>query len=446
MKRQADAVPVTSDLVADVSRIKLYRKIGRRILPILFVGLVVAYLDRLNISYAKTQMQADFAMSDAVYGLGAGIFFLGYMLFEVPSNLILVRVGARMWLFRIMFSWGVISALMMFVENAWHFYVMRFLLGVAEAGFIPGVLLYLTGWFPAEWRARTTAKFLAGTVLAGILGGPIAAAILGPTDGLAGLHGWQWLFLIEGLAAVVLSFVLLASLQSSPDRVAWLTEVEKEAVRSDLRAEGSQTSTHAHVLVAVRDPRTVHLVALFFFSVFSVGGVSFWAPQVIAQSGVASPTGVVLLSAVPYTVAIGIQLWIARSSDRRGDRKWHIVGASVLGSCGWALTLLGSNIVTALAGLSMALTGAVAATLVLTIPPSYLHGAAVAGGLALIHAMGNLGTFASPYAVGVLSTATGTLTVALAVLAASPLLCALLALFLPPSLARVPRTAAGHLA
>lgn len=431
---------MSDELHEEISRAALYRKIGRRILPLLFVGIVVAYLDRLNVSFAKSQMQTDFPMSDAVYGLGAGIFFLGYMLFEVPSNLILARVGARMWLFRIMLSWGVVSVLTMFVNSEISFYVMRFLLGVAEAGFIPGVLVYLTGWFPAEWRARATAKFLSGAVLAGIIGGPLAAAILEPTDGLAGLRGWQWLFLIEGAAAVALSFVLLAALQPSPDKVSWLSDAEKDAVRSDLAAQDRQESPHGDLRAAIRDRRTVHLIALYFFAVFSVGGVSFWAPQVIARSGVASPTGVVLLSAVPYAVAIGIQLLIARSSDRRRDRKWHIIGASVLGSCGWALTLWGSNPIAALIGLSMALTGVVAATLVLTMPPTYLQGAAAAGGLALVHALGNLGTFASPYAVGVISTATGTLTVALAVLAVSPLLCALLALFLPPSLAKVPLT------
>jgi len=406
------------------------RKVRWRLIPFLFLLYIVAYLDRVNVGFAAIDMNRDLGFSAAVYGFGSGIFFVSYTLFEVPSNLILARVGVRLWIARIMFTWGIFATAMMFVNNATTFYTLRFLLGVAEAGFFPGIILYLTHWFPARERARAVGLFMTATAMAGVIGAPISSALL-QLHGLGGLHGWQWLFLVEGLPAVLLAPVVLTFMAELPSEASWLTADERDWLSREMAAERAQTE-HAHTTLrqALLSPRLWIVSLPYFFIVIAFYGVSFWLPQILQTSSGYSSAMVVLLSSIPYVAAAIGMVFFGISSDRTGERRWHVAGPCLIGALGFVLAVIvPATPVFALATLSIAAFG-IWGTLgpYWTLPTAFLRGTAAAGGIALVNSVGNLGGFFGPMLVGRIHDATGGFTAGLLALAGFLVLAAVVTL------------------
>lgn len=404
------------------------RKIARRLIPIMILLYFVSFLDRVNVGFAALTMNQSIGIDAAQYGFAAGIFFLGYFLFEVPSNLILARVGARLWIARIMITWGLISAAMATVDSAQSFYVLRFLLGVAEAGFFPGMILYLTYWFPAAVRARYTAGFMIAVPLSSALGGPVSGWLLG-WHGLAGLHGWQWLFIVEGLPAVVLGFVVLFVLDDSPKDARWLSPTEKSWLAGVLDAERQASAGEARfsLLQALSHPRVLSLALLYFGLVVGLYGIGMWMPQIIKNFGL-SNLQVGFVSMIPYTVAAVTMLMAGRSSDVRGERVWHVAVPALVGALGFAASALLTSPPLALLALTVAAAGIYAAIPTFwSLPTAFLGGTAAAAGIAWINAIGNLGGFVGPYLVGAIKNATGDFSHGLLALAVAMLSAAVLA-------------------
>ena len=393
---------------ASLDEARLYRKVTRRLVPFLFLCYVVAYLDRVNVGFAKLQMQRDLGFSDTVYGLGAGIFFLGYFFFEVPSNIILHRIGARIWIARIMVTWGLISSAMMFVRTPAVFYGLRFLLGLAEAGFFPGIILYLTYWFPRPRRGRITALFMTAIAFSGIVCGPVSGWIMEYFSGVGGLAGWQWLFLLEGIPSVLIGLWVLVRLDNTVEQAPWLDAAEKARLALNLAAETSN-QPEATVREALTDPRVLRLALIYFLFVMGLYGVGFWLPQLIKDTGVNSPLQIGLLSAIPYSCAAVGMVLISRHSDRTGERRWHIGLTALAGSLGLiGSTYFGHNTIVALALLTVATAGILTCLpLFWTLPTEFLAGTAAAAGIGLINSIGNLAGFVSPYAMGYLQDLTG---------------------------------------
>jgi len=395
----------------------LYRKIAWKILPLLFVSYIVSYLDRVNIGFAALRMQQDLGFSDAVYGLGAGIFFIGYVLFEVPSNLLLTRIGARRTIMRIMIAWGLVSSSMMFVQTPQQFYIARFLLGVFEAGFFPGIILYLTFWFPAHLRGSVIAVFMSAIAIAGVLGGPLSGWIIGAMDGVHGLHGWQWMFLLEGSPAIVLGILAALLLIDRPEDAKWLSAEERARIAQEVEAPVAGSS---HRLGAVlRDPR-VYALALVYFSVMAgLYILGFWLPGMIKGYGVTDPLHTGLLTAVPYLAGGVGMIVIGRHSDAVGERRWHLASCMVLAACALvACTWVPGQLVPRLVTLSVAAVGLYASMpLFWTIPTRYLGGQAAAGGIALINSLALFGGFTSPTVLGAVKASTGSLDLGLYVFA-----------------------------
>lgn len=385
-----------------------YAKVTRRIVPLLFVCYLGAYLDRVNVGFAKLQMLHDLSFSETVYGFGAGIFFLGYVLFEVPSNIALHRVGARLWIARIMLTWGLISACMVFVKSPISFYVARFFLGVAEAGFIPGVLLYLTYWYPAKRRGRITAMFLAAIPMSSIFGGPLSGWILKSFGGAHGLAGWQWLFAVEAIPSLLLGLVVLRFLDDRVATVKWLSADEKRIVAENVANDEREKEGFTELSHAFRSGQ-VWLLGLIYFCVASgIYIISFWLPTIIKQSGVADPLQIGLLTAVPYVVAIVAMMVVNINADRTRERRWHVIIPSIVTGLGLAVTAFaGGNTTLAIAGLILATAGAsTAQSAFWSLPATFLGGAAAAGGIALVNSLGNIAGFASTFIVGWMSDVT----------------------------------------
>jgi D-galactonate transporter len=399
---------------------RAYRRVTWRLIPFLFACYVAAYLDRVNVGFAKLQMLADLQMSETAYGIGAGIFFIGYFLFEVPSNLILHRTGARAWIARIMVTWGLLSAATMWVTSATAFYALRFLLGIAEAGFFPGIVLYLTQWYPAPRRARIMALFMTAIAISGVIGGPVSGWILSEMAGKNGWAGWQWLYLLEGIPAVLLGVATYFYLDDSIEGARWLPDDEKAVLRAQLRADPAGEE-HVSVMATLRDSRVVLLAALYFCSILGLYGLAFWLPQLIRTLGVAEPWRVGMLSAIPYGVATVAMVLAGQSSDRRGERRWHLVGSALIGALGlvgaaWFRT----EPVAGMIAFSVAAAGILSLPpLFWTIPTTLLRGVSAAAGIAAINSVGNLSGFVSPYMIGAITDATGEATIGLYVLAAS---------------------------
>ena len=420
-------------LTTDQAR-ALYSRITWRLIPLLFICYIIAYIDRINIGFAKLQLQevlgVDAAVFGSIYGIGAGLFFIGYFLFEVPSNLILQRVGARIWIARIMIVWGIISSLMMFIESVKGFYIVRFLLGIAEAGFYPGVILYLTYWFPERERAHTIALFATGTVIAGIVGSPLSGAIL-ELHGFRGLEGWQWLFLLEGIPAVILGVIVFFLLPDRPQNTKWLSPVEKDWLQARLYEETLQSKGRAHF--RLRDAflsRKIWLLCLIYF-LLTVGiyGYEMWLPSIIQEFSGLSYSLVGLINGIPYLVAIVAMLIIGYSSDKTGERRWHVAGPAFGAALGFGLSAYLGNPYLALIALMMALVGLKSAMGPFwALSTTFLSGTAAAGGIALINSVGNLGGFVGPTLVGVLNDKTGSLIVSLWILGGALLLMGLLTL------------------
>ncbi len=391
----------------------LYRKVTLRVMPFLFVAYVVSFIDRINIGFAQLQMKGDLGFSDAVYGLGAGIFFLGYFLFEVPSNLLLHRIGARRTFVRIMACWGLVSAGMAFVVEPWQLYVMRFLLGLFEAGFFPGIVLYLTYWFPSNRRATVMSWVFVGIAVAGVVGGIVSGAIIDQTNGLHGLRGWQWMFILEGIPAVLLGIMAYWMIVDGPRAAAWLTPKERDTLLARLGEDDNRTTEGAaHSMRDVlRDARVYFLAAVYFSLVCGTMAISFWLPAVIKGAGAKSIFEVGYLSAIPYGIGtIGILL-ISRHSDAKQERRWHYLACTFGG--GVALLVLPfwtHSLPAALALLAMAVTFSFSALPVFwAIPQRYLSGVGAAGGIAVISSLGQLGSFFSPTMIGWIKVTTGSL-------------------------------------
>lgn len=409
-------------------------KARRRLIPFLFLLYVVAYLDRVNIGFAALQMNADLGLSAAAFGLGAGIFFVGYTLFEIPSNLLLERFGARRWLARIMISWGVISVAMLFARGPASFYLLRFLLGVGEAGFFPGVILYLTYWFPAAERARAVAWFMTATALAGVVGGPLSGFLLS-MHGLLGLAGWQWLFLVEGLPAVALGLVVLRVLPDGPAQAAWLSAPERDALVTRLERDHSSRIGHPHrrLADALRSGRVWIVCAIYGCTVIGLYGVSFWLPQILRGQASWSDARIAALTALPYALAAVTMVAVAAHSDRTGERRWHVAMPLWVAGAGFALASQVRTPALSLVALTVAAMGIWASLGPFwTLPTALLEGTAAAGGIALVNSVGNIGGFIGPFAVGAARDATGTFGAALAGLACLLVLGGTLALLIRP--------------
>jgi MFS family permease len=407
----------------------VFRKVAWGIMPLLFLGYIVAFLDRVNVGFAKLQMAGDLDFSDAVYGFGAGIFFIGYFVFEVPSNLILRKVGARVWIARIMITWGIISSLFMFTgavawgpvapmfgctDEQFTFYVLRFLLGAAEAGFFPGVILYLTYWFPAQRRAQMVALFMTAIALSNIIGSPMSGAILQYMDGANGLRGWQWLFVLEGLPSVIMGAVILALLPDGPQKAKWLGEAERALVRARLdQEETSKLSLgQRHRLAEVfADPRIWAFSLVYFTGALCLYTTNFWMPTLISEFGVASTDflQIGLLSMIPWGVTAVIQVLWAWNSDRTGERRWHTAGGFAMCVAGMLmLALIDGSPALQLAALTLVCTGALCWVVTFwSIPTSFLSGAAAAAGIAWINSIGNLGGYVGPDLIGQIRQANG---------------------------------------
>lgn len=418
---------------ADTLQRATLAKVSRRLLPFLFLLFIVCYLDRVNVGFAALQMNRDLGFSPAVYGFGAGIFFLGYVLFEVPSNLILARVGARRWIARIMISWGLIASAMMFVRGPLSLYGLRFLLGVAEAGFAPGIVYYLSGWFPAAERARAMSWFLIAIPLSGVVGGPLSGGLLG-LNGQLGLAGWQWLFLLEGLPAVVLGFVVLGYLTDRPEEAAWLAPAERAWLSTHMSQEREQCERrHGLSVLQALSNRTVWQLGLLHFLCFTFGTyvLGLWLPQIVWGFSGLSDFRIGLVSAVPNLAAAVGMVLVGAHSDRSGERLLHIAATGLAATFGFlASAYLHSPVLIVLA-LSLAAVGLrSAAGPFWTLPSAFLTGSAAAGGIALINSVSNLSGFVGPYAIGLLRGATGTFHSGLLLLALVPLAGAALALHL----------------
>lgn len=391
--------------ISPITLQRAYRKIDWRLLPFLVICYMIAYLDRVNVGFAKLQMQSDLGLSDAAYGLGAGIFFIGYAIFETPSNLLLPKIGARITLSRVMILWGLTSASMIFVHNETSFYVLRFLLGVFEAGFAPGLIFYLTLWYGRERMARTMAIVMIAGPLGGMIGGPLSTWLMTTFAGVHGMAGWQWMFLIEALPAVFLGLLALKVLSDKPDDASWLTAEEKEALRIHI----SSAPGHDHSFSKVLKNWRVYLMAAGYFCVIcGIYAISFWLPTIIREAGVTNTTTIGLYSAIPYIGAIFGMLVLGRTSDLYNERRWHSALPALIG----AACLVGSvqykdNFAIALTFLTVATSMMWAAyTVFWAIPSQHLKGDSAAGGIAVINTIGLLGGFFSPTLIGYAKSAT----------------------------------------
>ncbi|HEY6224430.1 MAG TPA: MFS transporter [Gemmatimonadales bacterium] len=411
---------------------RIYARVTRRVMPFLFCCYVAAYLDRVNIGFAKLQMLTDLRFSETVYGLGAGIFFIGYFIFEVPSNIILHRVGARLWIARVMLTWAVISAAMVFVTTPTLFYSLRFLLGLAEAGFFPGVILYLTYWYPAARRAGIIALFMTGIPIAGVIGGPLSGWILNALAGVRGLAGWQWLFLIEALPSLALGVAVLARLDDGIAGARWLTADEKDLLARRIAEDRKHAPSHS-LRDGFTNPRVWLLSAVYFCLIAGLYGAGFWLPTLIKRSGVESTLAIGMLTVLPNAAGAVGMVAISRRSDAVRERRWHLVIPALIGAAGWVLTVrYGADSAVALIGMSLAMAGVTTSlSQFWCLPTALLAGAAAATGIAVVNSIGNLAGFLSPLVIGWISDRTGSTDMGVYVLAAVMCIGSLLVLTIP---------------
>jgi ACS family tartrate transporter-like MFS transporter len=423
------------------------RKITLRIVPFVMLLYFIAFIDRVNIGFAALTMNKDLGFSPTVFGFGAGIFFLGYFLFEVPSNLVLDKVGARIWIARVMITWGLISGAMAFVQGSTSFYALRFLLGAAEAGFFPGIILYLSYWFPARQRAAVTAIFMAAAPLSTVLGSPVSGALL-EMHGVLGLSGWQWMFIAEAVPAVILGIVVLFYMTDRPEKAKWLSEDERHWLVTTMNAEAAKragTSSHS-VWRGLADLRVIALSLVYFGTSAGLYTLGIWAPQIIKEFGLSS-LQVGFLNALPGVVAVVAMVLWARHSDRTGERTWHVVGACILASLGLVLAGFAGTLLAVLLALTLVNIGISSAKPPLwSMPTMFLSGSAAAAGIATINSIGNLGGFVGPAMIGWIKDITGSFQGGLFFVAALLVLSAVLTLVLARSQRTSAATAASALA
>ena len=387
------------------------RRVAWRLVPFICLLYFIAFIDRVNIGFAALTMNKDLGFSSSVFGFGAGVFFFGYFLFEVPSNIILDKVGARIWIARVMITWGLISGGFAFITGETSFYVMRFLLGAAEAGFFPGIILYLSYWFPARYRAGVVSLFMAAAPVSVMLGSPLSSALLA-MDGILGLHGWQWMFIIEAIPAVILGIVVLFYMTDRPERATWLTDDQRAWLVAEMDAEraGKQIAAKHSLMSGLADPRVLALALVYFGTSAGLYTLGIWSPQIIKGFGL-STMEVGLLNAVPPTLAVIAMILWARHSDRTGERTWHVFIACIVAAAGLMLAGGASSVVSVIAALSLVNIGISAAKPPLwAMPTIFLSGSAAAVGIATINSIGNLGGFAGPWVIGWIKDRTGSFT------------------------------------
>jgi MFS family permease len=407
----------------------IYDRIAWRIMPFLVLLFVVAWLDRINVGFARSQMTRDLDLSDAAYGFGAGIFYLGYLLFEIPSNLLLELIGARQTFARITILWGLTSMATMLVKTAGWFYVLRFLLGAFEAGLLPGAVLYLTYWFPSRHRARMVGLFLGAIPIAGIVGGPLSGAIMGTMAGRLGFANWQWLFLLEGIPSITLGLLTLAIFTDKPSQAGWLTDIEKRLVIADLDADNRAAGPRQHGFVrALTSPQVWLLTVIQFCLTSGNPTFGFWGPTIIEGLGVHDDMTIGLLSAVPNTISFTCLILVSRHSDRRLERRYHAAVPCLACASGLvAIGLFTNHPVIAFAALAIGTAGPVSAGAPFwQFPSMLLTGSAAAGGIALINSVGSLSGWVAPFAIGWLRDLTGKTATGLYVVAAMEVTAAIL--------------------
>jgi MFS transporter, ACS family, tartrate transporter len=384
---------------------RVFKKVIGRLVPFMFLCYVVAYIDRVNIGFAADQMQRDLSMSNTVYGMGAGLFFLGYFVFEVPSNLILERVGARVWIARIMIVWGLVSMAMMFVVGKWSFYSLRVLLGLAEAGFFPGMILYLTYWIPARERAKTGALFMMAIPIAMLVGAPISEGLL-KLDGVGGLQGWQWLFLVEGVPAVILGIVALRYLTDRPEKAHWLSAEDRDWLSREMEKERAERSARHRpgAFAGLANPKVLLLCAIYFLNNMATYGVFLFLPKILREVSGFSGMKVSAITSLPFLAALIGMVLIGRHSDRTGERKKHVAACAMTAAIGLALAAAFHRSVPLIV-LSFMLSQVGQRSLLgpfWAIPPLFLGGSAAAAGIAFINSVGNLGGWVGPNVMGIL--------------------------------------------
>lgn len=424
-----DAISIADDSAnsADIEQSTI-RAISLRLIPFLALAYFLAYLNRVNLGFAALEMNVDLKFSPMVYSWGAGIFFIGYFLFEVPSNLALAKFGARRWIARIMVTWGGIAAMMAVVTGPASFFSLRFLLGLAEAGFFPGIILYLTFWYPAEYRARILAAFIVAVPVSTVIGAPISGFVLG-LDGLGGLRGWQWVFILEGVPSILMGFVTWFYLTDTPDRAHWLSDPQKRWLLRELANErAAKQQQHVTFLDAVRSPKVLLLSLVYFGFVGALYGMQFWLPQIVKGFGLTNAqTG--LVSAIPYLFAsLTMVLW-GMHSDRTRERVWHVALPLFVTAGALAISGLLSSPLITMVVLTFAAMGTFATfSVIWTLPTSFLAGTAAACGIAMINSIGNLAGFGGPYLIGWVKEATGSATNGLLILALLPLIAGVIVL------------------
>jgi MFS family permease len=416
---------------------RAYGKIFWRIMPFLMLCYTVSYLDRVNVGFAKLQMAGDIGLSNAAFGLGAGIFFIGYFLFELPSNLIMHKVGARIWIARIMITWGIISGCMMFVSSVPMFYLMRFLLGAAEAGFYPGMILYMTYWFPSYRRARVVCVFMAAIPVSAIFGNPLSGFVMDHLNGAYGMAGWKWMFVIEAIPALAIGIITPFYLKNSVAEAAWLSAEEKSIVDSKLAAEthnkraGSPNAT----LAVLRSARVWQMCLIYFCFVLGQYGLNFWMPTLIKAAGIKDNFHIGLVSAIPYIVTLVVMISLGISGDRMRERRWHLAVPATLSAIGFVVAATSGNITLSIAALSVAAAGTISCSpMFWPMPTAFLAEVGAAAGIAWINSVGNLAGFCGPYAVGYLKQLTGTNVAGLYLLAAALILGSAVTLATPAKL------------
>jgi len=398
--------PTTPEQSAPVDARKLYRKITWRLIPYIFTLYILAYLDRVNVGFAAVEFKRDLHLTDSIFGLGGGIFFLGQFCFDLPSNLLLSKVGPRIWIARIMITWGIIATCMSLVKGAHSFLILRFLLGVSEAGFFPGMILYLTYWFPSRERANAVAKFMTATSIAGVVGGVFSHFLL-KLDGVAGYHGWQWLFFMEGIPTFVMGISVLWVLKDHPDDAGWLTDPEKKWLDTELerdRQEGG-ASEHHHLLDAFKTPMVWVLAVIFALDQIGVYTVNIWMPDLlnglVPHHGASASSFVALLSTLPYVAAAIVTVIVGWNSDRTFERRWHIAGCFLTSAAGFAWAAYAHSLATMMFAMTL---GAIGYWSMMgpfwALPTRVLGGQAAAGGVAIITMIGSLGAFAGPSLTG----------------------------------------------
>ena len=415
---------------------RAYRKVFWRLLPFLMACYAASYMDRVNIGFAKLQMQHDLGFSETVFGLGSGIFFLGYFLFEVPSNILMHKIGARTWIARIMITWALLSAAFIWVRSVPAFYGLRFVLGLAEAGFYPGVILYLTYWFPARWRGRAIAVLMSAIPLSSILGNPLSGWVMDAMNGLSGVAGWKWMFIAEAAPALLIGIAALFYLDNSIAGAKWLDRDEKRVLEAAIAEDTRSQASGVHgVAQAFRDPRVWFMCGVYFCFILGQYGLNFWMPTLIRSAGVKGASAIGVVSAVPYIVTLLMMNLFGHSADKQRERRWHLAIPALIGAAGFVIAPTAPNVGVAIAALSLAAAGAITcAPLFWSLPTAFLAGAGAAAGIAVINSVGNLAGFVAPYLIGWARDTTGSAAVGMYAIAAGLVVGAACALLMPARL------------